>query len=385
LEKQIAKLAGSPAIQSLLVAVLNDGSDAGRLVALHAMASAGVKSAPTTWLDAIVALLPKAGAGVLPDCVATARALPLPKDGHKAFATALAQTGRRDDVPAQVRLDALTVARTPGSVEPALFDFLLRQIAIDQPLLARTAAANVLAKANLGANQQFALADALRTAGPLEAPKLLPAFERNPTEAIGLRLVSALKDSAGLRGLRADLLKPLFARYPRPVQEAGQSLIRTLNADAEKQAAHLDDLVAHLPAGDLRRGQAVFIRGGCQVCHTIGYQGGRLGPDITNIGKVRTPRDLIEAIVYPSASIVRGYETFTVSTRSGEMYAGTVARDAGDEVVLNIAPLVQQRIARADIARMIPIPISLMPLGFGDLLPRQDLSDLVEFLRASQR
>lgn len=385
LEKQIAKLAGSPDIQSLLAGVLNDGGDAGRLVALHAMAMAGVKTAPLTWLDALAALLPKAGADVLPDCVATARALPLPKGGHGPLTAALAQIGRRDDLPAQVRLDALAIVRSPGRVEPSLFDFLLRQVAVDQPLPARTAAADVLAKANLGADQQLALADALHTVGPLEAPRLLYAFERNPSEALGFRVVSALTNSAGLRGLRADLLKPLFDKYPRPVQDAGQLLIKTLNADAEKQAAHLDDFVAHLPAGDLRRGQAVFIRGGCQVCHTIGYQGGRLGPDITNIGKVRTARDLIEAIVYPSASIVRGYETFTVSTKSGETYSGTLNRDAADEVVLNIAPLVQQRIARADIAQINPVPISLMPLGFGDLLPRQDLSDLVEFLRASRR
>lgn len=386
LEKQVAGLTRSPAIQSLLASsVVQDGNATGRVVALRAMARAGVNPAPAGWLDALSALLPGADAATLPDLVATARALPLPKTGHAGFTGALARAGRRDDVPAQVRLDALVVSAGAGLVDPTLFNFLIRNLMPDQPLLVRSAAAAVVAKAKLSGEQQLALADALRSVGPLEMPRLLPAFERNASEALGHRLVAALKDSAGLRGLRADLLAGLFVKYPPSVEAEGRFLIALVNADAGKQAAHLDDLVAHLPSGDVRRGQAVLLRAGCLVCHSIGYSGGRFGPDLTNIGKVRTPRDLIEAIVYPSASLVRGYETITVSTKSGAAFAGTIARESADEVVLNIGPQIQQHIARGEIAQMNPANISLMPQGFGDLLQRQDLADLIAFLRASQR
>ena len=49
----------------------------------------------------------------------------------------------------------------------------------------------------------------------------------------------------------------------------------------------------------------------CIACHKVGYVGGTAGPDLTRIGGVRSERDLLEAVLYPSASFVRSW---TVST-----------------------------------------------------------------------
>ena len=63
---------------------------------------------------------------------------------------------------------------------------------------------------------------------------------------LGLKLVAALGASTGFNGLRVDLLKPLFAKYPAPVQTAGQELITRLNADEAAQAAHLGKLLTEV-------------------------------------------------------------------------------------------------------------------------------------------
>ncbi len=75
----------------------------------------------------------------------------------------------------------------------------------------------------------------------------MPAFEAAPSEELGLELVKALKDSAGFRGLRADLIKPLLTKYPESVQKAGEPLVTSLNAGAVEQAAHLEKLLKELP------------------------------------------------------------------------------------------------------------------------------------------
>ncbi|HEY2574652.1 MAG TPA: PVC-type heme-binding CxxCH protein [Verrucomicrobiaceae bacterium] len=385
LEKQLANLAKSSALQSLLAFSARHDSGAGQVIALRAMARAGISPAPAAWLEGVAALLSQSGGPTLTEAVATARALPLPKGGHESFTRALVQVGRRQDVSASVRLDALVAAGGAVALEPSLFEFLMHQVAASQPMQIRGAAAAVLAKSRLKPEQQLALAGSLKDIGPLEIPKLLPAFEQNAGETLGHCVIAALKESAGLGGLRVDLLKTLLAKYPAAVQQEGVALIALVNGDAAKQAAHLDELLLHLPSGDVRRGQAVMLRAGCLTCHSIGYNGGRFGPDLTNIGNVRTLRDLVEAIVYPSASLVRGYETISISTQSGAMFAGIVARENADEVVLNLAPQVQQHVARSDISQMNPINLSLMPQGFGDLLPPGDLADLIAFLRASRR
>src|SRR5207244_3125197 len=168
------------------------------------------------------------------------------------------------------------------------------------------------------------LADTLRTSGPLEMTRLLGAFERSTNEAVGLKLVAALKAAKGLSSLRVDILKPLLAKYLAAVQEQGKQLLASLNVDAAQQSSELDRLLPELNNGDIRRGEAVFNsqKTACFSCHAIGYQGGHVGPDLTSIGTVRTERDLLESILYPSASFVRSYEPYIVMTKSDETYSG---------------------------------------------------------------
>lgn len=386
---QLARLAGSKAIQDTLCKLLTepDVPRLSRRIAVHAMTLARLKETPAAWIEVLNRMLGGNDFEVVAEAVTAVRALNLPKQGTKGLFLTLQDVGADRDVPADTRLDALAIAGTPATVEQPLFDFLLASVAPTQPHLTRTTAANILAKARLSPAQQLALADAARALGPLELPRVLPAFERGANEALGLKLVAALGASTGFNGLRVDLLKPLFAKYPPPVQTAGQALIARLNADEATQAAQLGRLVEELRDGDIRRGHLVFLsaKAACASCHKLGHGGGNLGPDLTNIGKVRTERDLIEAIVFPNASFVRGYEPFTVATKSGDDFTGIIRNDAPDEVVLAIGPQLEQRIARADVTELRPSAVSLMPAGLDAVLTRQELADLVAFLKNVQR
>ncbi len=389
IELQLAQLAKAAAIQDLLAATLGDPAGAvdARLVALRAMAGAGLKDTPPRWMAELATLLsnPSAAPALIREAVATVRVLPMPKAAPPELTAALRRLGRTTTVPADVRLEALALAPGgPAAIEPELFDFLRAQLDAQHPMLVRGAAANVLARAPLTPPQQLALADTMKTVGALEAPKLLPAFEKAPSQELGQKLVAALKGSAGLAGLRASTLTPLFAKYPAPVQQQGQELVAQLDAGAAGQNAHVDDLLGRLRSGDIRRGQAVFNSGktACSLCHVLGYLGGRLGPDLTSIGKIRNERELLEAIVFPSATFVRGYEPFVVTTKSGEAHSGIVRKDTAEEMVLSTGPQTEQRIARAEIVSVQPGVASPMPPGMEAVLSQQELADLLAFLKS---
>jgi putative heme-binding domain-containing protein len=189
-----------------------------------------------------------------------------------------------------------------------------------------------------------------------------------------------------LRGLRADQLKPLLEKFPESVQKDGETLLLSLNADAAKQKAHLEELLASLPRGDIRRGQAIFNspKTACSTCHSIGYLGGHVGPDLTKIGEARTERDLLESIVYPSASFVRSYEPVIVVTKSNDEISGVLKKDAADEVILATGPNTEARVARADITEIRPGTVSVMPQGLDEQLNRQELGDLLAFLKGTK-
>src|SRR6266446_1159628 len=159
-----------------------------------------------------------------------------------------------------------------------------------------------------------------------------------------------------------------------------------INADAGKQKEHLDQLLAGLKEGDVRRGQTIFNsqKTACSTCHAIGYLGGNVGPDLTRIGQVRTERDLLESIVYPSASFVRSYEPMVVVAKSGDVSSGVLRKDSPDEVVLATGPNAEFRINRSDISEMRPGTVSVMPAGLDQQLSHQELADLLAFLKATK-
>jgi cytochrome c oxidase cbb3-type subunit III len=58
--------------------------------------------------------------------------------------------------------------------------------------------------------------------------------------------------------------------------------------------------------GNAEKGQVVYQRLGCSSCHTIAGQGGNFGPELSNIGALRAPGYLRQAIVEPGATLPRG-------------------------------------------------------------------------------
>lgn len=387
LQLQLAQLASAPEIQTLLAETARSTAapQPTRLLALRAMGAAPLKQTPAAWHAELAALISTSDTALTAQLIATARALPKPKTLPPAFATALAHFGRDAQKPAALRLEALSIApESIGALEPALFDFVRTHLAATQPLALRATAAAVLAQAPITAEQQLALADAMKTIGALEAPKLLPAFQKRPTDTLGLRLITALRDSPAQAGLRGNVLKPTLAKYSSVVQSAAEPLLAALNASAAKENARVEALIPAAKKGDIRRGQEVFNseKTACLLCHTMGYGGGKLGPDLTRIGAIRDERELLEAIMFPSATFVRGYEPMIATMSSGEAHSGILRKDAPDEIVLATGPESEQRIPRAALTDLQPGAFSPMPPGMDVVLTSQELADLAAFLKS---
>ncbi len=386
LEKQLAQFISNDAVQQLLAESLaaNSTTPVACQMLLRLMAQPGLKDAPANWADAIRAALDQKDDALVRAAIAAARSLAQVKNNPPSFTEPLQKLARDTARSDDLRLDALAaLPRGLPSVEPEQLTFLVAILDPAKSVAARGAAAGVLVKAKLAEEQLLTLADALKAAGPMEVAKLLPAFEHSTDEATGLRLMAALKESKGLAGVQAEGLQAVAKKYSAAVQSKADALLALLNADAEKQKAQLEALQASLPAGDIRRGQLVFNnpKAACASCHRMGYLGGNVGPDLTAIGPTRTERDLLEAIVFPSASFVRSYEPYTIVTKNDEDYSGVLRKDAPDEVVLATGPNAEVRVARTDITEMRPGRVSLMPAGLDQQLSKQELSDLVTFLK----
>jgi putative heme-binding domain-containing protein len=345
------------------------------------------EAVPREWIDAVSGVLEgdPATPELVTPAIAALRALPLTREKAGDLPARLLRIAGAVRNSADLRLAAL--AAIPGGLvgpDENLFTFLISQLDRKRTVASRTTAADVLARAKLNGEQLIQLALVLRTAGPLEIDRLLAAFEQSSDESLGLKLIEALTDSSAVSSLRVDSVKAHLAKYGPEVQKQAEGLYQKLNVDAAKQKARLEQLMAALSAGDVRRGQLIFHseKAACYSCHAIGYRGGTVGPDLTRIGSIRADRDLLEAIVFPSASFVRSFEPIAVATSAGKVFNGLIRGETADELILATGVNQEARVARREIEEMRPSTVSVMPAGLDQQLSPQELADLVAFLKA---
>lgn len=387
LESQLARLAGTDAILGLLATRLEEAGTPPvvRASVLRAMGEADLEKTPRAWVAALTRALESTDSELRNQAVATARRRSAGAEGNAGFAEALLAIAQDGRVPVEVRLEAL--AALPGRPvlkDPAVAAFLRAQLAPEQPVAQRLTAAGLVARAAWTPEQLEGWLEVIATAGPLELDKILGAFDGQADATLGARLVAALEAAPAMQSLRPEGLRAHFEKAAPEVKEAVERLVGTLSVDLVQQRERLQTLKGTLPAGDVRRGQAVFngSKAACATCHAIGYLGGKVGPDLTRIGQIRNEGDLLEAIVYPSASFVRSYEPVLVATRDGQVFNGILKGESQDSILITLTATEEKRIARGEIDEMSPGSVSVMPAGLDQQLSTQDLADLVEFLRS---
>lgn len=135
--------------------------------------------------------------------------------------------------------------------------------------------------------------------------------------------------------------------------------------------------------GDAVRGRVLFNdegRAACLKCHSIDGSSSKAGPDLFAIGDKFPRRELIRAVLEPSAEIAIGYGTTVVETISGDIISGILKRRTPEEVEVAGADGARVRIATGKIRELRGSAVSLMPEGMAGLLSRQEFADLIEFL-----
>lgn len=303
---------------------------------------------------------------------------------QRGFSAILQEVGRDANRPAALRVAALRLVAGAGAdMDGASYEMLLGPFVGGGTPDSRLQAATVLAEAKLSRAQLLKLTDVMPAAGPVELQQLLGAFQRGPADAeIAARLLGQLTRSPGRWGVRPQTLQAVFQRFPPPAHEnAGPVIAEIMNQNAAKDA-RVTELETLAAGGNPVRGRTAFLAGtgACVTCHRIGDTGGVLGPDLSHIGRIRTPRDLLEAISFPNATIARGYEAFQVNTRDGNSLLGTIPRETTDRVFVLTADGREHAVPRSAITKQEPVAQSLMPPGLDRALEPQALADLVAYL-----
>lgn len=374
----LGTLVQDSAIQELVGHWLDsDRSD----LALEAMTRWSGKQVPSAWIDPVLKSLstPKVGTLRLTSVLAKNGELP------QRWLDRLNELATTD--PANPINSLLALASLPkGRIETdQRFQLIVRHLKAATPALERLAALEALDRVQLSASQWRILAEILGETSVGDQARLVGLFQAKDPAA-GKALAQALVDGRIPPTVSTALLRTALAGHGKEILERVEPTLARRDPSVSAQRALVDKLLAELPAGDVNRGHEVFNnpRTACASCHKIGYKGGLAGPELTAIGRIRTRRDLLEAIVAPSAGFVRSYEPVTVTLATGKLVSGVPKGETAAEIRLQTGPDSLEVIPRSQIEEMTPGTVSLMPAGIDKQITTQELADLIAFLLARQ-
>jgi putative membrane-bound dehydrogenase-like protein len=387
---RLARFLTTPSVQNLVTSTLADAgsSAAQRRLVLQALARTRMEQPPTEWVEPLARLItsPIADESLTRNAIQAVAGFK-PLLAAEPIQNALNAIAHDQEAPGPLRLAALaTLGARLGALDRPTFDFLANLLNPDTPLSDRLTATDLLSQAQLSPELRADLARLLAQATSIELPRLLAAFKDLKDSELARTLLRSLEQSPGRFALAPGEIRERFANLPPDLRAAADSLAQSLDQSQAERAEKITRLLSELGPGDIRRGQRVFqsTKAACSSCHAVGYLGGRTGPDLSRIGDTRSERDLLEAIVEPSASFVRSYEPWIVATTTGQVHNGILVKDSADEVILTTAADTQVRIPRAEVEELRPGTVSVMPSGLDQQLTKQDLADLIAFLKASR-
>jgi putative heme-binding domain-containing protein len=400
ISNNLARVARSSAIQEWMAAELNgaETSENTQIVLMQAMSAHAGVSGVHSWYQACSTILQNrrsCSISVLLEATRCLAAMPplqagktsQPRESVEPIVQAIRAAAEDSHLPPAARLNLLRSLRGEiGPLTDAQLDFLLTNAAAEQVLNHRAMAADAIVASELNAEQQRRLALALPTFAASEVSTVLPKFTDGQDDILGTLLLTSLSTSTETSAINPLRLKSVLSAYSDTVQRQAQPLIDKL-AEADRVTLQRAERILELvPSSNPENGHALFhhAKTACVNCHVAVLVGGNIGPSLRGLGQRRSEQDILESILFPSASLVQSYEAWIVTTYDGSILQGVMLRDTPDAIELGNASGTHL-IARENVEAMKRSEVSIMPNGLEKNLTDEELAALVAYLKSLNR
>jgi putative membrane-bound dehydrogenase-like protein len=129
-------------------------------------------------------------------------------------------------------------------------------------------------------------------------------------------------------------------------------------------------------------GRAVF-NAVCASCHRLDREGHAVGPDLFDIRR-QTKENILFHIVNPDAEIAPAFTAYLAEAKDGRVLSGILVGDTPTSITLRGPLGVEATLLRSDLAKLEALPGSLMPAGLEAGLSKQQLADLLAYLKGEK-
>ena len=215
------------------------------------------------------------------------------------------------------------------------------------------------------------------------------------------REIQSARGGMSFGGFIENIRKQALGRVPKQIQRSLADVLRppkqTGKSVEEKprklvQQWKVDDLLAAVTddahVADFEKGKEVFAAAQCYKCHRMGVQGGILGPDLTGAGGRFSHKDLLVSIIEPNKVISDQYAATQFLIDDGTVVVGRIVNMNGNQlkVMTNMLDPSSQVVIRRDtVEQAVAAKNSMMPANLLDTFTKQEVADLITYLRAGGR
>jgi putative membrane-bound dehydrogenase-like protein len=121
----------------------------------------------------------------------------------------------------------------------------------------------------------------------------------------------------------------------------------------------------------------------CATCHRLEREGHAVGPDLLDIRR-QTKENILFHIVNPDAEIAPAFTAYLAEAKDGRVLSGILVGDTPTSVTLRGPLGAEATLLRSDLAKLEALPGSLMPAGLEAGLSKQQLADLLAYLKGEK-
>lgn len=184
-------------------------------------------------------------------------------------------------------------------------------------------------------------------------------------------------DAALYRTIRSGISESGMPRLGSPPERVWRVLayVRSLSR-SDREAA--------VP-GDPVQGKRLYLeKGDCSRCHMIDGVGGRLGPDLSEIGWMRSTGHLSSSILDPNREVDRHYRSLRIVEKGGRVLNGVTLNEDTYSIQLMDLEENLHSLWKSDLEELRQEDTSWMP-SYRGTFSDGELDDLVAFLYSLRR
>ncbi|MEX0585775.1 MAG: c-type cytochrome, partial [Pirellulales bacterium] len=201
------------------------------------------------------------------------------------------------------------------------------------------------------------------------------------------RLLAAIREGKASVGLlqEATVIERLRAARIPKLDEAVAELTKNAPPGNPRLAKLIDERRAAYDRSphDLALGATVFKKQ-CAICHRLGGEGAKIGPDLDGIGNRGLDR-IVEDLLDPNRNLDQAFRATNIRTADGLNLTGLVLGTEAEVVVLADAQGKQIRVPVVDIESRTISNLSPMPANVAELVAEADFYHLVAYLLAQSK